>query len=315
MENDFPREPETDRPADKGVADGEKPRRQRDGENVAAESGAPTKSGSSSAPAGILDLTPMTAPTRASASVASNGPAAKGGNQSIATGAAPPDADHARATTDATSPTHATRRYCMTATSLMSPPKASAISTIAVAAPGEVPQTAVVPGSTLRRVSAKPRPDAKNMTAPIKVRNIGHLWKIVTKMSGVMLRATRQPTKPWATTKAQGRTLTRPSNHETRIAAAIAPSRRAAGRRISSKAETQTTEAARSVAHCRGGGVARRDERNIPSSGVAPFDKLLGRDGLDDAGEESAPQVDQHERGRFRVKNDHPGFIPAWINL
>ena len=98
----------------------------------------------------------MTAPPTASASVPRKGPAARGGNQSIATGAAPPEADHARATIDATSPTHATRRYCMTATSLMSPPKASAISTIAVAAPGEEPQTAVVPGSTFQRARAKP---------------------------------------------------------------------------------------------------------------------------------------------------------------
>src|SRR5277367_2548684 len=168
------------------------------------ESGAPTNSGTSNAPAGILDLTPITAPPRASASVPRKGPAARCGNQSMATGAAAPEADHARATSDATSPTHATRRYCMTATSLMSPPKASAISTIAVAAPGDEPQTAVVPGSTFQRARAKPRPDARNMTAPIKVRNIGHFCKIVSKMSGVMLRATRQPTKPWATTNFQG---------------------------------------------------------------------------------------------------------------
>ena len=38
----------------------------------------------------------------------------------------------------------------MTATSLMSPPKASDISTMAVAAPGEEPQTAVVPGKHLQ---------------------------------------------------------------------------------------------------------------------------------------------------------------------
>jgi hypothetical protein len=41
----------------------------------------------------------------------------------------------------------------MTATSRMSPPKASVMSTIAVAAPADDPQTAVVPGSTFRRVS------------------------------------------------------------------------------------------------------------------------------------------------------------------
>src|SRR5271165_2673999 len=126
-----------------------------------AERGAPTNNGTSSGPAGILDLIPMTAPPTPSASVPRRDPPAKGGNQSIAAGAAAPDADHARATTDATRPTQATRRYCMTATSLMSPPKASAISTIAVAAPGEEPQTAVVPGSTFHRARARPRPAAK----------------------------------------------------------------------------------------------------------------------------------------------------------
>ena len=80
------------------------------------------------------------------------------------------------------------------------------------------------------------------MTAPIKPRNIGHFRTIVIRMSGVMLRATRQPTKPCATTKAQAGILTRPSNHEIRIAAAIAPSSRAAGRRISSKAAMQMSE-------------------------------------------------------------------------
>src|SRR5271154_4184975 len=230
------------------------------------ESGAPTNSGTSNAPAGILDLTPITAPPRASASVPRKGPAARCGNQSMATGAAAPEADHARATSDATSPTHATRRYCMTATSLISPPKASAISTIAVAAPGDEPQIAVVPGSTFHRASAKPRPVEKNMTAPIKVRNIGHFWKIVSRMLGVMLRATRQPTKPWATTKAQGGILTCPSNHDTRIAAPTAPSIRAAGRRINSKAVMQMSEALKSATHWRAGRLSFRVIRGIASS-------------------------------------------------
>ncbi|MBV8281060.1 MAG: AbrB family transcriptional regulator [Candidatus Eremiobacteraeota bacterium] len=99
-----------------------------------ADKGAPTNNGSSSGPAGILDFTPTTAPPTAKASVPRSCPGATGGNQLIAAGAAPPDADHARATIDATSPTQATRRYCMTATRLMSPPKASAISSMAVAA-------------------------------------------------------------------------------------------------------------------------------------------------------------------------------------
>src|SRR3984957_5252017 len=117
-----------------------------------AESGAPTNIGTSSAPAGILDLTPTIAPPTPKAKVARRGPGATGGNQTIEAGAAAPAGSHARATSDATNPTQATRRYCMTATRRMSPPKASDISTIAVAAPAEDPQTAGGPGSTLVRV-------------------------------------------------------------------------------------------------------------------------------------------------------------------
>src|ERR1700677_4661597 len=56
-------------------------------------------------------------------------------------------------------------------------------------------------------------------------------------------------------TKPQGGIVTRPSNQHRRIAAAIAPSIKAAGRRMSSKPATQTTDAPRSAAHWRGGGV------------------------------------------------------------
>ena len=49
-----------------------------------ADRGAPTNSGSSSGPAGILDFMPTTAPPTANASVPRSGPTATGGNQSIA---------------------------------------------------------------------------------------------------------------------------------------------------------------------------------------------------------------------------------------
>ena len=225
------------------------------------------RSGSSNGPAGIRDLMPMTAPPTANASVPRSGPAARAETSRSHRRRAPRGRPR-RATIDATSPTQATRRYCMTATSLMSPPKASAISTMAVAAPGEEPQTAVVPGNTLKRARTKPRAAAKNMTAPIKVRNIGHFRTIVVRMSGVMLRATRQPTKPCAMTKAQEGILTRPSNHDSRIPAAIAPSIKAAGRRTSSKAATQMSDATRSTPHCRAGGLACRVISDIASSGA-----------------------------------------------
>src|ERR1700733_11895356 len=85
-------------------------------------------------------------------------------------------------------------------------------------------------------------------------------------MSVVVARATRQPMKPWAITNPQGGIVTRPSNQQRQIAAPIAPSMSAAGSRISSKAATKTTDAARSVAHWMGRGVWRRVKGDIPSS-------------------------------------------------
>src|ERR1700689_5093661 len=117
------------------------------------ESAMPAKSGTSRAPAGILDLAPAIAPNTASAIVSHNGPAATAGNQSIAALATPPGAAQSRATIEATIATSITRRNCMYATSRGSPPKPSDISTITVAAPGVEPQTAVVPGSTFQRAS------------------------------------------------------------------------------------------------------------------------------------------------------------------
>src|SRR5262249_17888447 len=59
-----------------------------------------------------------------------------------------------------------------------------------------------------------------------------------------------------------------PSNHDRRIAAAIAPSMRAAGRRINSKAATQTADAARSAVHWIACGVWRSVKGDIRSSGA-----------------------------------------------
>src|ERR1700677_664286 len=67
-------------------------------------------------------------------------------------------------------------------------------------------------------------------------------------------------------TKPQGGIVTRPSNQHRRIAAAIAPSIKAAGRRMSSKPATQTTDAPRSAAHWRGWGVWRSVKSDILSS-------------------------------------------------
>jgi hypothetical protein len=55
----------------------------------------------------------------------------------------------------------------MNATSRASAPKASAIATIAEAAPGAEPQIAVLPGRTPKRVSSRPSPAATAITEPM----------------------------------------------------------------------------------------------------------------------------------------------------
>ena len=79
--------------------------------------------------------------------------------------------------------TKMTRRYCMKATRRWSAPNAPAISTMAVAAPGDEPQTAVVPGRILQRLISQPSKLDAASVASTTTRNSGHsLWK-AEKMS------------------------------------------------------------------------------------------------------------------------------------
>src|SRR6185437_10227710 len=66
--------------------------------------------------------------------------------------------------------------------------------------------------------------------------------------------------------KPHGGIFTRASNQASRIAAPIAPSSRAAGRRASSRAATPMTVAPSSAAHCSAGGAPLRVKRGIRSS-------------------------------------------------
>src|ERR1700719_3057752 len=138
------------------------------------ESAMPAMSGTSSGPAGILDLAPTMAPTTARGIVSQNGPAATAGNQSTAALTASPGATHSRATIEATRATSITRRNCMKATSRGSPPKLPDISTITVAAPGVEPHTAVDPGNTFQRASNAPCDVLMTNTEQTPARNSGH---------------------------------------------------------------------------------------------------------------------------------------------
>ncbi len=75
-----------------------------------------------------------------------------------------------------------------------SAPNSSAISTMAEAAPGELPQIAALPGNTFQRHSAQPVTPLAAMEARITVRNRGHSAAKVRRMSGVTAAAIIVPT-------------------------------------------------------------------------------------------------------------------------
>ena len=94
----------------------------------------------------------------------------------------------------------------MKATSRISAPYAAAISIIAVAAPGDEPQTAVLPGSTCQRVSRYPSAPLAAITAMTTVTKIGQTRAISPTIVGGMPRAIMQPmiacairTRRWGT--------------------------------------------------------------------------------------------------------------------
>ena len=82
----------------------------------------------------------------------------------------------------------------MKATSRGSAPKSPAISIMAEAPPGAVPQMAVVPGSTLKRVSSQPMAVLVPRMARPTPRKSGQFLRNVATASPVMDCATRQPT-------------------------------------------------------------------------------------------------------------------------
>ncbi len=84
----------------------------------------------------------------------------------------------------------------MNATRRKSPPKASDIKVIAVAAPGADPHTAVVPGKTSSRASTPPSATLNTITATMQDTKTGQSRPISAKISGVIPRAIKQPATP-----------------------------------------------------------------------------------------------------------------------
>jgi hypothetical protein len=125
-----------------------------------------------------------------------------------------------------------------------------------MAAPGDAPQIAVVPGRTFQRANTQPSKLLAAITDTIPARNSGQSRRISVMIESGMLRAMRQPTTPCASRKELTGTRVLPSFAATRMAAAIGPSRSAAGRCSASRARTKITERAIRIAHC--APVARR---------------------------------------------------------
>ena len=149
--------------------------------------------GTSRPPAGIRKPS-ATPPKAAISSVPAKSCQTRPGNQGTSGVAIPGAPTHSRATTDAMAATSRTRMYCMNATNRASSPKAPAISIITEAPPGAMPHTAVVPGTTFRRVRTKPMAVLMTMMAITTLRNSGQSLRKVSTMSPLMACATRQPT-------------------------------------------------------------------------------------------------------------------------
>ena len=133
----------------------------------------------------------------------------------------------------------------------MSAPPLSAISVMAVAAPGEVPQIAVVPGSTRKYASTAPRMLLTTITETTAARNSGQSCNSVPTMAGVMVAAIMQPTTACPIRNSQCDTPTEPpQTATTRMPPIIGPSSRAAGRPAHSSTVVKTTDSASSTAHC-----------------------------------------------------------------
>ena len=121
---------------------------------------------------------------------------------------------------------------------------------ITEAAPGLVPHSAVVPGSTCQRVISHPivLEIATTATTPTVKRN-QWLSTSPTIDSGTIL-AIRQPTMPCATTKgcSGGRTLPPPEANT--IAASSGPSISAAGACSHNRRAARPADSATRIAHC-----------------------------------------------------------------
>src|SRR5262245_41874574 len=118
------------------------------------------------------------------------------------------------------------------------------------AAPALVPHSAVVPGSSCRRVISQPsRLEAATTRTTPRVNSTQWRSTSSTIDSGTML-AIRQPTMPWASTKGGNGNATLAPHEATTMPAISGPSIRAAGAWIHSRKAAMPADRAISKAHC-----------------------------------------------------------------
>ena len=136
----------------------------------------------------------------------------------------------------------------MKATSLISAPNASDISTIALAPPGDDPQIAVLAGSTRSRASSQPSAVLTMITAttaPIKTAQSAIMSRTIEP---VMVCVIMQPTIAWPQVKSSEGMRMPVCSTAQMIAATIGPSSSEAGRCICANSSSTATERIRSAA-------------------------------------------------------------------
>ncbi len=201
------------------------------------------------APEGMRARRASTIPANASNSVCAVAHC-RGGNQTIGVAVTSAVSTQKRAMMEAAPATTITRRYCIKATSLESAPNSSAINTMAAAAPGEEPQIAVVPGSTLSLLITQPI----RLLAAIVVNTINgnnsQCWAKVESMPDEIDCATRQPIMACAAINNLRGSCSVPPARLQMIPATIGPSSKAPGRCIHCRQKAKTAERMINKGHC-----------------------------------------------------------------
>ena len=126
----------------------------------------------------------------------------------------------------------------------------SDISVIAVAAPGDEPQIAVVPGKTRERVSSQPSSEAAAIVDRTPIRKIGHSAAISAQIDRGRIAGDHDADDALGERRRPARGMwTAPPLAASRTAATIGPSSSAAGSCIAASAAANSSDRTISAAH------------------------------------------------------------------